>query len=278
MLKPWITALALLFSQQISPMFIDPHYKKFERENPKGYALLEAARLGNIEQVQMFLADKVNLNTRDPYGNTALTYAAMNSHEELCKLFIKEGANTNCSLNDKPLWKTLALMSCFNRSNLNIAELLLNPYKLPYKIPTKKACSQAIITFLYCLKQKKKQNDINLLFANHWKTLLKPHFVYIMRKISRDINEKEHGETTLMDAARRTSLETCEWLIAHGADVNIQRITPDGALTAISLARQHQRYLKERLGKDRSARNDYAVVSEICELLIANGAKEDEAN
>jgi ankyrin repeat protein len=279
MLKLWIIALALLLTQQTSPMLNFPHetaWEKFKCENPKGNALIDAAAEGDIAKVQMLLAEGVNVNARDPNGYTALHCAAINNHETLCKLLIKHSAHTNCGFNGEPMWKTIILASINNdfAQNFKVAELLFNPYNLP----TKKACSQAIITFLHCVKKRKKENDINLLFSNHWKTLLKPHFAYIMR-MAPDVNKKNKvGQTALMEATNRGAFNSCEWLIHHGAEGNIQTINSYGTHTALSIARGAQQYAKTRLGKDRSAPSSYEEYTRICELLIANGAIEDEAN
>lgn len=268
MLKIWITALALLLTLQITSMDRD---MEFARKNPKGKALIDAATKGDIEQAQILIHEGVNVNTKDPHKNTALFYAAANGHEELCKLLISKEAHTTCACDDRPIWRVIITTNSVHIvQNFKIAELLLNPHNLP----TKKACSQAIITFLYCLKKNKLGNEINLLFSNHWKTLLKPHFASSLR-ITPDINQKNgFGQTALMEVANSGTLNACEWLMQHGADVNIQTITPCGTHTALSIARGAQQYAKTSLGKDRSAASTYADYTKICELLLANGAIE----
>jgi ankyrin repeat protein len=278
MLKLTVISLALLLAQQISPMINFLHetaWEEFGHENPKGKALIDAACDGDIAQVQMLIQEGVDVDTKDPNRLTALHYAAIRGHEELCKFLIEQGADTHYRFHHEPAWKNLLLLPNATNSDLKIAGLLLNPHNFP----TPKACSQAIITFLHCVKKNKKLNDINLLFSNHWKTLLKPHFLCIMReasKISQNINEKDsmNMETALMHTARYAKLDACKWLIQHGADVNIQDNDSGETLTALSIARSHQQYAKERLGKDRSAPSLYAEITEICELLLANGAIE----
>lgn len=280
MLKLWITALALLFAQQITPMLnngLRPGpWDVFQQKNLNGKALLDAADKGDIAQVQMLIQEGVDVNTKDPNKNTALYYAATNGHEELCKFLIEQGASTTHGFFDNPIWRTIiASNSLHIIQNFNVIKLLLNPHNLP----TKKACSQAMITFLYCLKQNKKKDFISGTLFNESKTLLRPHYACIMRMAYRDINEKHYmsGNTALIDAIKGAKLDACQWLIQHGADVNIRNTKHHVSLTALSIARIEMQYARERFGKDRSAQSICAHYTKICDLLIANGAIEDKA-
>jgi ankyrin repeat protein len=276
MLKLWITALALLFVHQISPMQNESPWDKFESENLKRKALFDAAEAGDLEQVKKLIQDGIDVNTKSTIDVTPLYCAAIKGHEAICKLLIEQGAITTCGYDRKPIWKVVININSpvFIRS-YTIAELLLNPHNLP----PKKACSQAIITLLHCLKQNKKKNDISLLLSNNWKALLKPHFICIMHQASHDVNQKDKdGDTALMLAARRADASSCKWLIQHGADVNIQNIELHETNTALSIAQKQQWYAASRIGSYLSAPKDYDKATEVCGLLLENGAIEDEAN
>ena len=54
---------------------------------------LKAAELGNLKRVKALLRQRVPVNTKDSFRNTALHHAAYNGHLKLVKLLVRKGAN-----------------------------------------------------------------------------------------------------------------------------------------------------------------------------------------
>jgi ankyrin repeat protein len=57
--------------------------------------LILAASNGNLDKVQKFIADGIDVNFLDIYCQTALLYASRNNHLEIVHFLIKSGANCN---------------------------------------------------------------------------------------------------------------------------------------------------------------------------------------
>lgn len=60
-----------------------------------GSNLIDAAFKGDIDTVKQLLDNKVNPNSKDSDGETALHYAALKGHSEVVNLLLKKGANPN---------------------------------------------------------------------------------------------------------------------------------------------------------------------------------------
>ena len=58
-------------------------------------ALLDAARKGDLKQIQKLLDSGKDINQRDKTGFTALHWAAMTNKIEVAKFLIKKGADVN---------------------------------------------------------------------------------------------------------------------------------------------------------------------------------------
>jgi len=288
MLKLWITALALLFSQQISPMDYNIDYaneptppvaatviadlKRFQQENPREYALQKAAQKGDYEKVQSLITAGVNVNAKAPWRQTALEKAAEEGHKNICKLLIKHGAITIDDSSGNPLWREAILCRDFVSVDIFL------------EMDNHKAKKATITAFLGCLKKKKGKDIVATNLYNNAQPFLQHHYnAYINSGL---INQKDHsGYTILMEAARYANQESCEWLIAHGADVNMQNNQHGKPKTALSIAREHQRLQQEKMLMARENPRDHWQVSTswntmdpIVALLLARGAIEDEAN
>jgi ankyrin repeat protein len=61
--------------------------------NTPGKQLIEVAKIGDIEGVQRLLEQEVSVDTRDNCGRTPLMWAALNGHEDMCKLLIANKAS-----------------------------------------------------------------------------------------------------------------------------------------------------------------------------------------
>ena len=64
--------------------------------NPKAdRALLEIAKVGNIEAVKQVVANGADVNAKDTIGYTPLHHAAFGGHKEVAELLIAKGADVN---------------------------------------------------------------------------------------------------------------------------------------------------------------------------------------
>lgn len=63
-------------------------------EAPKAaFAVIEAARKGEIDVLDALLADGGNADEADGFGNSALMYAAAGGHPDICRRLIQAGAS-----------------------------------------------------------------------------------------------------------------------------------------------------------------------------------------
>ena len=62
----------------------------------ENHEFLNACRLGQIEKVERFLkSNKIDINSQDEYGKTALICATDMGYKDILELLIKGGANLN---------------------------------------------------------------------------------------------------------------------------------------------------------------------------------------
>ena len=59
------------------------------------HALLEIAKVGNIEAVKQVVANGADVNAKDTIGYTPLHHAAFGGHKEVAELLIAKGADVN---------------------------------------------------------------------------------------------------------------------------------------------------------------------------------------
>jgi len=82
--------------------------------NSKEKQLREAAEGGDREKVRQILSwGKVEVNSQDKYGNTALILAAMNGRNEICGMILSKGCNVDIQDKDG---NTALMIAC--RENL----------------------------------------------------------------------------------------------------------------------------------------------------------------
>lgn len=78
-------------SEDLEPKFLDKL-----RKITKKTELMNATKNGDLETVEAYLKEDININTRDPKnGYTALHWAAEKGQKKIVKLLIEKGANLN---------------------------------------------------------------------------------------------------------------------------------------------------------------------------------------
>ncbi len=69
-------------------MLIDIRSNLFGKD--ENHEFLNACRLGQIEKVERFLkSNKIDINSQDEYGKTALIYSAQTGYKDVVELLIK---------------------------------------------------------------------------------------------------------------------------------------------------------------------------------------------
>ena len=84
--------------------------------------LLEAARLGQVEQVRLLLDKGANINGVDEQGTTPLMKAISSNNFELIAILIAKGADVNA----KNRYGNTALMNAAEADNIKALEILLH--------------------------------------------------------------------------------------------------------------------------------------------------------
>jgi ankyrin repeat protein len=84
-------------------------------------AFLHAVRMGNREEVEMFIRAGINVNTKDKDGSTSLMIASERGDNEIARLLLENGADPNAS--DTKGYTALMFVSY--SGNLEIAKLLV---------------------------------------------------------------------------------------------------------------------------------------------------------
>ena len=83
--------------------------------------LLSAARAGDLAAVKTAIEGGALLETKTPYGQTALYLAAMNGHEEVVRFLLDKGASSNVS---DTFYKAPMLGFVIQRKHWGVAKLL----------------------------------------------------------------------------------------------------------------------------------------------------------
>ena len=171
--------------------------------------LMKACKSGNTQRVKLLLKDKVDPNTINKEGKTALMLACEKGHEDIIHSLLSAGANVN--LQDNNGWT--ALMRAIRHDHISIINMLLQAnawLKLPNG-PTEilmKAC---------------KSGD-----TQRVKLLLKD-------KVDPNATNEE-GKTALMLAGERGHEDIVHSLLSAGANVNLQ---DNNGWTALMRAIRH---------------------------------------
>lgn len=84
--------------------------------------IIEAASQGNLEKVKEFVKQKVDLDSKDRSGQTALLAAIEADNEPIIAYLVEQGA----SVNEPGMYTHLPLVRAAYQNNLAIVDLLLN--------------------------------------------------------------------------------------------------------------------------------------------------------
>jgi len=84
--------------------------------------IIEASKTGHEEIVNVLIEKGVDVNTKDEYGFTPLSYAALKGHEDVVDRLIENGADVNIK-ND---WGGTALVQAVFFGHIDIAKVLID--------------------------------------------------------------------------------------------------------------------------------------------------------
>ena len=200
-----------------------------------GESLHASAQHGRVDRVRAHLDAGVDANERDEEGVTALHWAAINGHDDCCRLLLARGADvhaTGGALHATPLhW-------CTRQGHVQIMALLLDHGADPLLLDSQgfhalhlATHSSLVMALVYLLQRDEFQPQAAL-----------------------DRRDRQ-GHTSLMWAAFQGDALSVDVLLQHGASVHLGDM--DG-LTALHWAVVHgNRACIERLveaGSDTSAR------------------------
>lgn len=164
---------------------------------PQGGALLDAVKQGNQTAVQTLITQRVDVNTTDVDGMTALHWAAQADDLRTAALLIRAGANVNALTRRGigPLW-----LAALNGSPAMVEALL-------------KAGANAKATF----------GDGQTVLMTAARTG-NPDVVKALLSHDADVDAKEgvYGQTALMMAASQNNGEAVRVLLERGAEINLR--------------------------------------------------------
>ena len=159
--------------------------------------LLEAAKVGNVNEVQSLLTAGANVNIKDEYGQTPLHRAAINGHTEAVNALIKEGG---ADVNAQDIYRQTPLHCAADNGHTDIVSALI----------VAKAMVDATDTYrqtpLHCATINGHTGAVNALLAGGAHVNIKD----------------EDGQTPLHWATINGHAAIVQALIAQGADVNIK--------------------------------------------------------
>jgi ankyrin repeat protein len=229
-----------------------------------GDDLLEAARLGKINQVKMLIEMEVDPNIRDNRGKTPLILAARSNYFQVAQLLIDNGAELEAT--DAVFQRTALLFAVSTRGQLDMVKLLAR------KGANLKAADKRGITALMLAVKKKdivsfllsEGADHNVQDVEGWTALfyaassgyLKSAELFI--KAGAEINGKDNsGWTPLMYAVDIEETGMVSFLLDKGADPNLRN---EEGKTALLIAVSYGNLPITRLllanGADVKARNN----------------------
>lgn len=196
-----------------------------------------AAQSGNIKMAKFLLKNGVELEAKDDGNSTPLYYAAATGKDKMVKYLLSKGANPNAVQNN---WTAL-LFACWQGNKKMVKTLLAGGADVNYE--TNFASGPVDVVVRMCTDCSLQDKEDIL------KTLI---------KYGADINAPiSHSMWNVLDnvIVLNPNIETAQWLIKMGADVNKGKLK--------------DYYMIAAAGENNK---------EMAELLIANGLDIDTAN
>ena len=241
-MKTAILAFALTISLTTSPKTSEP--------TPQETAFIDAAKIGDLEQLKKGINSPLDINARDKNGMTALMYAAEKNHPEAVKVLINSGADIEACH-----YRATALVYAVWNSNAACVKALLSA-----------GTSTGI-----CLRF---HGDLSILDCAK-----DPEILSMLIAAGAPINAQDSaGNTTLASAIDNRNFTFVTILLSAGANpdiVDYRHLTPlmaaaksgftEGAKALITAGANKN--LKDKDGKTAL---DYAATEEIKALLLGN--------
>jgi ankyrin repeat protein len=172
--------------------------------------LVNAAQQGDHTAVRSLLQARVDVNSRQPDGATALAWASNRNDQQMAEVLISAGANVNAA-NDYGV--TPLALACLNGSTAMVEKLLkarANP-------------DSSLLTGETALMTCARTGNVDAVKA------------LIARGANVNAKEARYGQTALMWAVEQKHLAAARALIEHGADV---RARSEGGFTPLLFAAQ----------------------------------------
>ncbi len=253
--KPIIAAATLMGLVIVAAEVRNAMRKSFRKTN---YALLMAAKEGDIEAVKKYLDKGAEINVMARANGqkferwsgefNSLHTATQSNNDELVKLLIAKGADVN-ALGERG---STALSYAVSNGNVGLAEFLLskganvNPERSPPLHSAVKA-------------PKNRKELVELLLSK-----------------GAQVNKEGTGGTALYSAVERTdNIEVIKVLLAKGADVNKTGHGSSAFEHALDGMKRYQRDLDRAKAEDKEKQqNRLDKMKEIVELLREHGGKE----
>ena len=258
--------------------------------------IIEAARIGNIEDVKLLLKEYADINIQKEDEWTALMLASQNGHTQVVELLLKENADVNAQKEDG--WT--ALMIASNDGHTEVVELLLKDNAdvntqneegwTALMIASQNGHTQVVELLL------KKNADVNIQKEDEWTALMlasqngHTQVVELLLKENADVNaQNEEGQTALMIASNDGYTEVVELLLKDNADVNTQN---EEGWTALMIASQNghtqvvELLLKENADVNIQEKNGWTALmmasqnghTQVVELLLKGNANVNDQN